>query len=299
MVMQMPSVPTPVAALPECQFATLSGHGSGSRIALRHGTVVLSELPSGMSEIRALAPSVKYVVEGEEVYRVAGRNHRLGKGEFLLVEAGSDFEVRTARTGPTIGLCVYLGVGGAPSPLSGQDRLGALVLRGSSAHPLAALMERHAQRLLQRRSASEAETRRIIADVTEAATLYLSDFRNGVDRLGSAKLSTRVETLQRLERARGFIHAHRARPLTLDEIASEAALSRFHLTRCFAEAYGVPPLAYHRALRLDAAADRIRCGHASPTQLSEELGYASLSAFTRAFRQKFGMPPSAVRSLVS
>lgn len=215
----------------------------------------------------------------------------------MLVEAGSDLEVRTARCGPTIGLCVYLGVGGAASPPGEHDQLGALVLRGSSTHPLAALMERHARRLLQTRGAGEAETRRIVAEVTAAASLYLSDFRSGVERLGSAKLSTRVETLQRLERARGFIHAHGARPLTLDEIASAAALSRFHLTRCFAEAYGVPPLAYHRALRLDAAAERIRRGHASPTQLSEELGYASLSAFTRAFRQKFGIPPSAARSL--
>ena len=282
---------------PDWQFATLTSHGSGKRLALRHGTVVLSELPSGASEIRALAPCVKYVVEGEEVYRIDGRTHRLGKGEFMLVEAGSDFEVRTARSGPTVGLCVYLGVSGARSPLAAQDGLGALVLRGSSAHPIAALLERHARRLIRSRSAGEAETRRLIAEVSEAATLYLSDFRTGVDRLGSAKLSTRVETLQRLDRARGFIHAHGARPLTLDEIASAAALSRFHLTRCFAEAYGVPPLAYHRALRLDAAADRIRRGHASPTQLSEELGYASLSAFTRAFRQKFGIPPSAARTI--
>jgi hypothetical protein len=193
---------------PDWQFATLTSHGSGKRLALRHGTVVLSELPSGASEIRALAPCVKYVVEGEEVYRIDGRTHRLGKGEFMLVEAGSDFEVRTARSGPTVGLCVYLGVSGARSPLAAQDGLGALVLRGSSAHPIAALLERHARRLIRSRSAGEAETRRLIAEVSEAATLYLSDFRTGVDRLGSAKLSTRVETLQRLDRARGFIHAH-------------------------------------------------------------------------------------------
>lgn len=50
---------------PDWQFATMSGHGSGKRLPLRGGTVIISELASGASEIRALAQSVKYVVDGE------------------------------------------------------------------------------------------------------------------------------------------------------------------------------------------------------------------------------------------
>ena len=124
---------------------------------------------------------------------------------------------------------------------------------------------------------------------------YLATFSNRLERLGSVKHSTRIETLQRLERARCFIHDQADRPISLDEVAGEAALSRFHLTRSFAEVFGLPPLAYHRRLRLEAAARLLKSDAISATEIAEQLGYGSLSAFTRAFRQNFGVPPSQAR----
>jgi AraC-like DNA-binding protein len=173
--------------------------------------------------------------------------------------------------------------------------LRAPALLGSADEPLAALLARYAAALAAQPDAGHSLARRIVREVGARTDSFLCDFRGRLDRMSSAKLSTRVETLQRLERARSFIHEHRGRPLALDEIAAHAALSRFHLTRSFAEAYGAPPLLYHRTLRLEAAAERIRGGWTSPTQAAEELGYASLSAFTRAFRHKFGIPPSELR----
>jgi len=81
---------------------------------------------------------------------------------------------------------------------------------------------------------------------------------------------------------RGIIHPQRG-------------LSRFHLTRMFSEVYGAPPLSYHRQLRLDLAAIRLRLGATTPTALAHEMGYGSLSAFSRAFRSRFGFPPSRQR----
>lgn len=270
-------------------FFQIAQHGEGERLPLRRGCVVLSRLPGGRSAIRALAPSVKFVLSGEEIYKIDGRTRALRPGRFLLVEAGSEFEVTTPRPDETVGLCVYLGV--APAPAGDREPLGR-VIEGSAAEPLAPLLARYARLLAARPEAGPTLAAKIVQQVGAGAEDYLSTFASRLERLSSLKRSTRIETLQRIERARAFVHDHQDRPLSLDEIAGQAALSRFHLSRSFAEVHGLPPLAYHRRLRLDRAARLLKDGTASPTELSERLGYASLSAFTRAFRQAYGVPPS-------
>jgi AraC-like DNA-binding protein len=271
-------------------FYLMKDHGEGERLPLRHGCVVLSRLEGGRSLVRALAPSVKFVLSGEEVYKIDGRARAVRPGRFLLVEAGTEFEVSTPRPDETVGLCVYLGVNAAPPPAE-RGPLGR-VIEGCGAEPLAPLLSRYARLLASRPETGPGLAPKIVQQVTAGAEDYLSTFASRLERLSSLKRSTRIETLQRIERARAFIHDHQGRTLTLDEIAAQSALSRFHLSRSFAEVHGLPPLAYHRRLRLEGAAGLLREGTASPTELAERLGYASLSAFTRAFRQAYGVPPS-------
>jgi AraC family transcriptional regulator len=252
--------------------------------------MALSQLPRGTSRFTAAAASVKFVLDGEGIYEIDGRTRRLRRGEFMLVEAGREVTVHMPQA-RTTGLCVHF----EPSHMNAQDVLSAPALLGSADEPLTELLTRYTRLLAARPDDGQALSRHILREVGERTDAFLCDFKSRLERLSSVKLSTRIETLQRLERARSFIHEHRGRALTLDEIAGHAALSRFHLTRSFAEAYGAPPLLYHRTLRLAAAAERIRAGWTSPTQAAAELGYASLSAFTRAFRHRFGMPPSELK----
>jgi AraC-like DNA-binding protein len=276
-------------------FIHLSSHGEGIRQPLTSGTVVLSRLGAGRSRLRALAPSVKYVLEGEEVYLIEGRTRRLRAGEFMLVEAGVEFEARMTASDSAIGLCVYLpvedgGAAAASAPL-GRGR----AIAGSRIDPLASLLGHYARVLAERPALGPALARRLVHEATVGVEDYLAAFSMRLERLHSVKRATRVETLQRVERARCFIHDNAGRALTLDEVAGEAALSRFHLTRSFAEVFGLPPLAYHRRLRLEVAARLLRSGGESATGVAERLGYGSLSAFTRAFRQNFGVPPGQAR----
>ncbi|MBV8687644.1 MAG: helix-turn-helix transcriptional regulator [Alphaproteobacteria bacterium] len=276
-------------------FLLMSQHGEAARLPMPRGTVVLSRLGGGRSAVRALAPSVKYVLQGEEVYRIDGRTRCLRPGNFLLVEPGTDFEVRTPCPEETIGLCVYLGASEAPA---GERLALGRAIAGSPIDPLASLLGRYARLLADRPEAGETVARRIVREVTVGAEDYLATFANRLERLASVKASTRIETLHRVERARAYIHAHAQVPLTLEAVAAEAALSRFHLTRSFAEVHGLPPLAYHRRLRLDEAARQLRAGEASATDVARRLGYGSLSAFTRAFRHAFGVPPGRARALL-
>jgi AraC-like DNA-binding protein len=276
----------------ETEFGLMTAHGDGMRLRNRGGRVILSRLSGGSSFIQAVPPSLKFVLEGEETYEVAGRTRRLRAGDFMLVEGGQELKVRTPRSVTTTGMCLYLDA--APAGMA-EAEWGASVA-GSASDPLAAMVNRYARILARQPDAGEKIAQHIHCNVSAAIDCYLSSLRSKVQLISSLKYSTRLETLQRVERARSFIHDQAKRHLTLEEIASEAALSRFHLTRSFTEVFGVPPLAYHRSLRLEHAAERLRRGEVSATQISVELGYSSLSAFTRAFRNMFGVPPSQAQA---
>jgi AraC family transcriptional regulator len=98
------------------------------------------------------------------------------------------------------------------------------------------------------------------------------------------------------QKALWFIESHLARPMTLDEISGVAEVSRFHLVRAFGEATGFSVMRYVRARRLTEAARALAAGAPDILTLALDADYGSHEAFTRAFRDHFGMTPEAVRA---
>lgn len=84
-------------------------------------------------------------------------------------------------------------------------------------------------------------------------------------------------------------------PLTLDEMASHAGVSRSHLSRIFPLATGYSISAYMRARRLSEAAKALADGAPDILAVALDAGYGSHEAFTRAFREQFGITPDEVR----
>ncbi|HEY0852037.1 MAG TPA: AraC family transcriptional regulator [Bradyrhizobium sp.] len=98
------------------------------------------------------------------------------------------------------------------------------------------------------------------------------------------------------QKALWYVESHLADRLTLDEIAAVGGVSRFHMVRAFAEATGMPVMRYVRARRLTKAARALANGAPDILTLALEADYGSHEAFTRAFRDHFGVTPEQVRA---
>jgi AraC family transcriptional regulator len=97
------------------------------------------------------------------------------------------------------------------------------------------------------------------------------------------------------DRARDLIASEFRSPLTVAGIARAVHCSPFHLGRIFRRATG---MTLHRAvvrLRLREGLERLLDGPASVAAVALDVGFASHSHFTDAFRSEFGCPPSAAR----
>ncbi|MEO4049187.1 AraC family transcriptional regulator [Pseudomonas sp. CAU 1711] len=84
--------------------------------------------------------------------------------------------------------------------------------------------------------------------------------------------------------------------LDLQTIADACGVSRFGLARAFVLATGWPVMRYARARRLSRAALSLAAGAQDILGLALEAGYGSHEAFTRAFREQFGITPEALRA---
>jgi AraC family transcriptional regulator len=98
------------------------------------------------------------------------------------------------------------------------------------------------------------------------------------------------------QKALWYIESHLAEPMTLDDVAGVAGVSRFHLVRAFATATGFSVMRYVRARRLTRAAQALAAGAPDILSLALEADYSSHEAFTRAFRDHFGVTPESVRA---
>lgn len=93
------------------------------------------------------------------------------------------------------------------------------------------------------------------------------------------------------ERARERLEANLGRDLLLGEVARAAGMSEDHLIRGFRKRFGLSPMAWRQRAALRHACLLIDAG--TPVkEAAHRVGFADASAFTRAFRRRFGVPPS-------
>lgn len=93
-----------------------------------------------------------------------------------------------------------------------------------------------------------------------------------------------------------YIESHLDDDVRLEAVAESAGVSRFHLSRAFAQATGVSLTGYARARRLSEAAKALTHGAPDILAVALSAGYGSHEAFTRAFRQHFGLTPEQLRA---
>lgn len=99
-----------------------------------------------------------------------------------------------------------------------------------------------------------------------------------------------------LLRAKDLADARYAEPITVDDLAAAAGLSRAHFSRMFARTFGESPRSYLQTRRLERAAALLRCTDRSVADIAVMVGLRSVGSFTTAFGRVYGLPPTAYRA---
>ncbi len=109
------------------------------------------------------------------------------------------------------------------------------------------------------------------------------------------KAATQTEYAQRVLRVQQHIEGRLAEDLSPQDLAEVAGFSLHHFHRVFRGMTDESVMGYVRRLRLERAAQRLKYGESTVTEVAFSAGYGSHEAFTRAFSASFGRSPSAYR----
>lgn len=105
-----------------------------------------------------------------------------------------------------------------------------------------------------------------------------------------------VPPARHLLRARDLADRRYADPLTVDDLAAAAGLSRAHFSREFRKAFGVSPHAYLLTRRLERAASMLRTTDRTVADICMAVGLQSVGSFTTSFTRTYGQSPTAYRA---
>jgi AraC family transcriptional regulator len=132
-------------------------------------------------------------------------------------------------------------------------------------------------------------------NVLEGILSLQAGFAEAIGRCPGRTYAQRRQVFLRLQRVRTYLTENCQLEIDNDELARLANYSPSHFIRAFGAVYGETPHAFLIRQRLQRATRLLRVSMLAINEIAAESGFETASAFSRSFRQRFGMTPGTVR----
>ena len=104
----------------------------------------------------------------------------------------------------------------------------------------------------------------------------------------------RLSADENIKLAIGYLRSNYAKPLTLEEVAREVGLSKYHFSREFKKATGMTLVTYLNAVRCENARKLLLKRKYSVSEVAARCGFVNCSYFSKIFRSVMGCLPSEI-----
>lgn len=101
----------------------------------------------------------------------------------------------------------------------------------------------------------------------------------------------------RLQQVKRHIDQHYGKPLLLNDLARIAHLSPRQLSTRFQQCFHCTPMDYLLEKRMQVARALLENTMQPIALIGEQVGYPNAASFSRCFKQFYGVPPKAIRSI--
>ena len=133
-----------------------------------------------------------------------------------------------------------------------------------------------------------------IADAYIASS-FVYQFIAELGRFALSDQRDRAGWPDKIRAAASYIETNYARLVSLDELADNLRVSKYHLQRTFAETLGLTPHEYTNRIRIERAMELLRRTESNIEEVARLIGFSSGSYFIKVFAKLTGMTPGAFR----
>ncbi|HEV8247047.1 MAG TPA: AraC family transcriptional regulator [Polyangiaceae bacterium] len=109
------------------------------------------------------------------------------------------------------------------------------------------------------------------------------------------RFAAKTADTELLERVGRHVFAHLREPISVPGLARAIRMSESHLRQQLRARYGLSPHGYIRQIKMLQAMRLMRAGERTLSEIADALGYSSLFAFSRTFKDETGVSPRRFR----
>lgn len=131
------------------------------------------------------------------------------------------------------------------------------------------------------------------ADTAQARLLH--EMVEQVMDVACPQWRSQAEQVQLIREIHDYLTEHMDRRITIDELAHLYPINPTTLKEVFKSVYGTSIAAHLKEHRLEKAAQLLRETDLTMAEIARQVGYESQSRFTAAFKEQYGLLPTAYR----
>lgn len=287
-----------------------AGNGSMQTITRQQNKLVFSALSEFYAPVDATGFSIKYVVEGTEVYHLNNEQYVVGPGSYILSNSYKQGNVEIESNNTVKGICVSIAPEMIVEAVAGYCRPDTFFPDPELGHFFTTPdfpedMYQAADTFLGKTLTSLASS--IEREALDPADLNMELFYVLAERLiedqlpvyrqlqaiPSVKSATKKAIYKNVNRGKKFIDSSYTLPLSIKDIAKEACMSEYHFFRLFRNITGTTPHQYILQKRLQKAKELLK--HQIPvSDVAVSCGFSDIYSFSKAFKKYYQISPSAL-----
>lgn len=175
-------------------------------------------------------------------------------------------------------------------PIIQNKKLKIVIIKGETKEQRELLAKIRELGVLQEQANVEFQTRN---KITEIWLLLMEVIKNRQEEQSQVPSLARERLFSMMQ----FIHQNYADKITLEDIASSAAISSRECLRCFNMCLRETPIEYLTNYRINMAKDLLKHSNKSITDIALDVGFSNAAYFTKVFKQVRQITPKEYRKL--
>jgi AraC family transcriptional regulator len=250
---------------------------------------------------------LKFVASGEEIYYAKNKKYKVKAGEYIIGNEYTDSKVKINSNQPVYGVCIdisskivsdiaeyYVKNGSELEEFLLSDQFFVNCYKVNNTRVGVALNDIY-YKIKSGKIVNDFQENELFYSLAEYIITDQKFVFEHLSKLDFKKKNTNEDVFKLLIKAKSFIDDNITENLSLDIIANQTGISKYHFIRVFKMTFGISPYQYQNNRRLEfAKSDLIGGNEIFSTAL--RYGFSDVPTFAKAFKKQFGQTPGSLKN---